>query len=143
MRKGLLFSVFLMAGLLFAGFSPQSYAAKQKKPIFNDLYNCAGNTVGKITVGKKRYSVIVKTQFTNGQPNTSYEVWWECRVGGTGCRTGSGCGSRRLGLIRTDGSGKGKFRWKGTAPFPGTMYFEILSVQGGTEYCFTGLFAAP
>ena len=47
MKKGLLFSVLLVAGLVFVGFSPQSYAAKQKKDLINDsALACTGSKLG-------------------------------------------------------------------------------------------------
>lgn len=142
-RKGLLLSVLLVAGLAFVGFSPQSYAAKQKKNLVDESsISCTGATVGKVIVAKKGYSVLVTVKITNGTPNTSRVVFWVCQ-GGTGCH--SECGARPLGVIRTDGSGNGKFKYKGWAPLAGAMHFDICVVEqtrciGGNYY--SGIFAA-
>ena len=53
MKKGLLFSVLLVAGLAFVGFSPQSYAEKQKKNLINDSGSCTGSTVGTVVLKKR------------------------------------------------------------------------------------------
>ncbi|MCR4320231.1 MAG: hypothetical protein NUV74_07880, partial [Candidatus Brocadiaceae bacterium] len=63
---------------------------------------------------------------------------------GTGCH--SGCSFVSLGTITTDGSGKGKFKYKGPAKFAGTIHFDICA--GTTSGCtegrsyFSGIFAA-
>jgi len=140
-RKGLLFSVLLVAGLAFVGFSPQSYAAKQKKNLVNDSGSCTGTVVGKVVVKKKGSDVLVKVKIINGTPNTRRVVFWVCQSG-TGCH--SGCGFVSLGNITTDGSGNGKFKYKGPAPFAGTIHFDICvgetSCTGGNY--FSGIFAA-
>jgi hypothetical protein len=73
-RKGLLCSVLLVAGLVFVGFSPQSYAAKQKKNLVDDsALGCTGTTVGKVIVAKKGSDVLVKVKITNG--TLIQDVW--------------------------------------------------------------------
>ena len=76
-RKGLLFSVLLVAGLAFVGFSPQSYAATQKKDLIDDPpRDCDGPVVGKVVVKKVGSDVLVKVKLTNAAPNTLYAAVW-------------------------------------------------------------------
>ena len=62
-------------------------------------------------------------------------VFWVCQSGP--CHTG--CGFVSLGTVRTDGSGKGKFKYKGPIPFGGKVHFDVL--YSGNYYA--GEFAAP
>ena len=138
-RKGVLFSFLLVAGLSFVGFSPQSYAAKQKKNLIDDSsLDCSGSTVGKVIVVKKGSDVIVKVKITNGIPNEACGVFWVCSNGG--CRDGNGNCSLRLGETTMNGSGKGKFKWKGSIPFEGRVYFDISGTAG---VYYSGVFDAP
>ncbi|HLE86357.1 MAG TPA: hypothetical protein VI727_01680 [Candidatus Brocadiaceae bacterium] len=132
MRKGLLFSVLLVAGLAFVGFSPQSYAAKQKKKLVND---CGGAVVGSVVLKKKGSDVLVKVKITKGVPNLLFEVYWTCTSGP--CH--ESCGFVNIGTMRTDGSGKGKFKYQGPIPLSGKVHFDVL--YSGVYYA--GEFAAP
>ena len=139
MKKGLLFSVLLVAGLVFVGFSPQSYAATQKKNLIAEVsVGCTGSTVGRVVVKKKGSDVLVKVKITNGTPSTSRTVYWACQYG-TGCH--EHCAFKSIGTITTDGSGKGKFKYKGPIPIDGTMHFDILNPSRGNYY--SGIFAPP
>ena len=138
-RKGVLFSFLLVAGLSFVGFSPQSYAAKQKKDIvFNTFGNCTGTVIGSVVLKKRGSDVLVKVKITNGIPNEACGVFWVCSNGG--CRDGNGNCSLRLGETTMNGSGKGKFKWKGSIPFEGRVYFDISGTAG---VYYSGVFDAP
>ncbi|MBI5307278.1 MAG: hypothetical protein HZB37_02795 [Planctomycetes bacterium] len=135
--KWLLLSCLLVAGLAFVGFTPQSYAAVQKKNLVDDSgLDCSGSVVGNVKVKAVGSGVLVKVKITKGSPNTSRTVYWVCQSG-TGCH--SGCGYVSIGTITTDGKGKGKFKYKGPIPMAGDIHFDILS----SGNYFSGIFAAP
>lgn len=136
-KRGLLFICLLVAGLVFAGFTPQSYAGKQKKNLVDDSQlGCSGTVVGKVVVKKIGSEVLVKVKITKGSPNASRTVYWVCQSG-TGCH--SGCGYVSIGTIKTNAEGKGKFKYKGAAPYSGEFHFDIM--DSGNYY--SGIFSAP
>ena len=135
--KWLLLSCLLVAGLVFVGFTPQGYAAAQKKNLVDDsALECSGKVVGKVSVKAIGSGVLVKVKITKGSPNTTRDVFWVCQSG-TGCH--SGCGYVSIGTIKTDAKGKGKFKYKGPIPMAGEIHFDILS----SDNYFAGIFSAP
>lgn len=136
-KKGLLFICLIVAGIVFVGYTPRSFAEAQKRNLVDDSsLACGGRTVGNVTVKKKGSEVLVKVKITNGSPNTSRTVYWVCQSG-TECH--SGCGYVSIGTIKTDANGKGKFKYKGAAPYSGSVHFDIM--DSGNYYA--GIFDAP
>ena len=84
--------------------------------------------------------VLVKVKITNGTAG-SRQVFWTCTQGP--CHTG--CGFKSIGVITIGSDGKGKFKFKGAAPFAGKIHFDIcpgtVTCSGGNYY--SGEFAAP
>lgn len=136
-KKGFLFTCLIVAGLVFAGYTPQSFAKTQKKNLVDDSsLACGGKTVGKVTVKKMGSEVLVVVRITKGSKNASRTVYWVCQSG-TGCH--SGCGYVSIGTIKTNAKGKGKFKYKGPIPYTGSVHFDIMD----TGNYYAGIFAAP
>ena len=64
-----------------------------------------------------------------------FTIFWTCTSGP--CHIA--CGFVNIGTIRTNGSGKGKFKYKGPIPLSGKVHFDVL--YSGNYYA--GEFAAP
>lgn len=136
-KSGLLFSCLIVAGLVFVGFTPQSYAKAVNKKLFDDsALACSGKTVGKVSLSKIGSQVQVIVKITKGSKNATRTVYWVCQSG-SDCH--SGCGYVSIGTIKTNAKGKGKFKWKGTAPYTGTVHFDIMD----TGNYYAGIFTVP
>lgn len=82
----------------------------------------------------------VNVTFTNGTPNTTFEVYWTCTSVPNGCHN-SACGFISIGTVTTNGSGQANstFTVVGGNPYPG-QYVHLDLCGSGCSIVFTSVF---
>ncbi len=105
--------------------------------------NCAGGSRGTCKISEiaavgvsslQSDNVRVQCSLKGAQPNTTFQVFWVCTNTARGCHNQS-CGFITLGVVATDGVGRGKFTaTKGNNPFVG-KYVHLDICPGNSTGC--------